>query len=53
MTYPGIPSDDELYDLDTDPSEMMNLARRPEWAARRAEMRQELERLLVQTSAPR
>jgi arylsulfatase A-like enzyme len=53
VTYPSDPSEVELYDLASDPTEMRNLAGRPEWAAAEAEMRQELERLLTQTGAPR
>ena len=51
VTYPGTPSDDELYDLATDPGETANLARRLEWASMRAEMRQQLDRLLTETGA--
>jgi len=53
VTYPQGPSDVELYDLTGDPNEMRNLAGRPEWAAAQAELRQELDRLLVETRAPR
>jgi N-acetylglucosamine-6-sulfatase len=53
VTYPRGPSDVELYDLVSDPTEMRNLAGRPEWAAAQADLRQELERLLVETAAPR
>jgi len=49
VTYPEAPADDELYDLLTDPSEMRNLAGRPEWEPARAELRQQLERLLRET----
>jgi N-acetylglucosamine-6-sulfatase len=52
VTYPGTPSDDELYDLVSDPREMTNLAGRPEWAPARAELRQQLDRLLAETGAP-
>ena len=51
VTYPALPSDDELYDLATDPTETVNLAHRLEWAAARAEMRQQLDRLLAETGA--
>jgi hypothetical protein len=51
VTYPGLPSDDELYDLTTDPGEIDNLAHRPEWAATRAALRQQLDRLLTETGA--
>jgi N-acetylglucosamine-6-sulfatase len=53
VTYPRGPSDVELYDLVNDPSEMRNLAGRPEWTAAQAELGQELDRLLAQTGAPR
>ena len=53
VTYPGDSAEVELYDLVTDPNEMANLAGRPEWAAAEAQLRQELERLLTQTGAPR
>jgi N-acetylglucosamine-6-sulfatase len=49
VTYPDRPDDDELYDLATDPSELTNLAERPEWEATRASLRQQLLRLLDQT----
>ena len=52
VTYPSRPSDLELYDLLTDPSEMRNLAGRPEWAAAQADLRQALERLIVETGVP-
>jgi len=52
VTYPSSPSEVELYDLLTDPNEMRNLAGRPEWAAAQADLRQALERLLVETGAP-
>jgi N-acetylglucosamine-6-sulfatase len=51
VTYPAMPSDDELYDLTVDPGEIVNLAHRPEWASRRATMRQQLDRLLTETGA--
>jgi N-acetylglucosamine-6-sulfatase len=53
VTYPASPSDVELYDLPTDPSEMTNLAGRPEWAGVQAELSQELERLRLATGAVR
>jgi len=53
VTYPSGPPDVELYDLLSDPREMRNLAGRPEWAAAQGEMRQELDRLLAETAAPR
>jgi hypothetical protein len=46
-----MPSDDELYDLTTDPGEMVNLAHRPEWAQTRAVLRQQLDHLLTETGA--
>jgi N-acetylglucosamine-6-sulfatase len=52
VTYPGGGGDDELYDLATDPTEMRNLAERPEWAPTRTDMREQLQRLLRQTGAP-
>jgi N-acetylglucosamine-6-sulfatase len=51
VTYPGRPSDIELYDLLSDPNEMRNLAGRPEWAAEQGDLRQRLDRLLVETGA--
>lgn len=42
---------DELYDLKTDPYEMKNLIRQPGSARTLAEMKQEMERLLKETSA--
>lgn len=51
VTYPGRPSDIELYDLLSDPNEMRNLAGRPEWAAEQVDLRQRLDRLLVETGA--
>jgi N-acetylglucosamine-6-sulfatase len=51
VTYAESPSEDELYDLARDPGEIVNLAHLPEWAAARTEMRQQLERLLVETGA--
>ena len=53
VTYPGSPSEVELYDLLSDPSEMKNLAGLPDWAAAQAALRQELDRLLAETGAPR
>lgn len=53
VTYPGSTSEEELYDLVNDPMEMRNLAGRPEWAAARLELRQQLDRLLTETGAPR
>jgi arylsulfatase A-like enzyme len=50
VSYPG-GGDDELYDLAADPTEMRNLAARPEWAATRTDMREQLQRLLQQTGA--
>ena len=51
VTYPGT-LDEELYDLASDPNEMKNLADLPEWVAARDDMRQQLNRLLLQTGAP-
>jgi N-acetylglucosamine-6-sulfatase len=51
VTYPGTPSDDELYDLTADPGEVVNLAHRPEWATTRTALRQQLDRLLTETGA--
>jgi N-acetylglucosamine-6-sulfatase len=51
VTYPSLPSDDELYDLTADPGEIVNLAHRPEWAATRTALRQQLDRLLTDTGA--
>jgi len=51
VTYPGMPSEDELYDLTADPGEIDNLARKPEWAATRTALRQQLDRLLTETGA--
>ena len=51
VTSPGTNAGEELYDLASDPTEMRNLAAAPEWAAARADLRQQLERLLQQTGA--
>jgi arylsulfatase A-like enzyme len=51
VTYPDSPSDEELYDLGSDPGELTNLAARAEWAGVRADLRQQLDRLLDQTGA--
>jgi arylsulfatase A-like enzyme len=51
VTYPGDPSEEELYDLGGDPIEMGNLSSKPEWATARAEMRTQLQRLLTETGA--
>jgi arylsulfatase A-like enzyme len=51
VVYPGSP-DEELYDLATDPSELQNLAFRPEWAPVHADLRRQLDLLLAQTGAP-
>jgi len=53
VTYPDRPSEVELYDLLTDPNELVNLAGRAEWAAAEADLRRELEHLLAETGAPR
>jgi N-acetylglucosamine-6-sulfatase len=50
VTYPGT-SDEELYDLQTDPYELQNLVFRPEWAAVHDDLRQQLDRLVAQTGA--
>jgi N-acetylglucosamine-6-sulfatase len=44
-------SDEELYDLGTDPLELSNLALRPEWASTKLALRAELDRLLSETGA--
>ena len=49
VRYPDIEDLDELYDLRNDPHEMRNLSRDPAHAARREEMRRELDRLLRET----
>ena len=41
---------DELYDLKSDPYEMKNLIKDPQAARALAEMKQEMERLLKETS---
>lgn len=51
VTYPGS-SDEELYDFTSDPYELQNLAGRPEWAAVRADLKQQLDNLIQQTGAP-
>jgi hypothetical protein len=53
VTYPTRPGDEELYDLATDPREVMNLAARPEWQGVRADLRRQLDRLLDETGTPR
>ena len=52
ITYPSLPADEqvvELYDLQSDPHELRNLARDKAHAAKLAEMRALLERLKKQT----
>jgi len=49
ITYPGLQDIDELYDLEQDPFELSNLALEPAARLQRAEMRQELQRLLRET----
>ena len=51
-SYPDIKDIEELYDLQTDPLEMHNLARNPEHAGTVKEMREELKRLKKETSYP-
>jgi N-acetylglucosamine-6-sulfatase len=52
VTYPAHPGEEELYDLVTDPHEMTNLAMRPEWSGARDALREQLNRLLVETGGP-
>jgi arylsulfatase A-like enzyme len=49
VTYPTLQDLDELYDLQTDPHEMTNLAADPAFAGKLAEMKAELERLKKET----
>jgi arylsulfatase A-like enzyme len=49
VRYPAIDDLDEMYDLQSDPHEMRNLACDPAFATKRAELRQELERLMKET----
>jgi N-acetylglucosamine-6-sulfatase len=51
VSYPDNPNDDELYDLAADPGELVNLAHHSDWAGARADLRLQLERLLVETGA--
>ena len=51
VVYPHS-SDEELYDLGSDPGEITNLAGRPEAQATRSALRQRLDRLLEETAAP-
>lgn len=48
LTYPAS-SEEELYDLATDPAEITNVAARPEFAAVRLQLQQQLNALLDQT----
>jgi arylsulfatase A-like enzyme len=50
VTYPTLQDLDELYDLQTDPNEMTNLAVDPAFAGKLAEMKAELERLKKETA---
>ncbi len=49
VTYPDIDDIDEMYDLETDPLEMTNLAEDPKYAAKRRELEGELDRLMKET----
>ena len=56
ITYPKINDIDEMYDLETDPHELTNLAENPAYADKKQELKAELERLLKETDyqeAPR
>jgi N-acetylglucosamine-6-sulfatase len=49
VTYPGLPDGEELYDLDRDPGELTSLASVPERGPVKAQLRDELARLLAST----
>jgi N-acetylglucosamine-6-sulfatase len=51
VTYPGLPDAEELYDIDRDPAELTSLAAVPERAAVKADLHDQLDRLLASTSA--
>jgi N-acetylglucosamine-6-sulfatase len=53
VTYPESPGEEEMYDLASDPHELRNLAREPEWAAARLQLERRLSRLVEETGAPR
>lgn len=53
VTYPTRPGEYELYDLAADSAEVGNVCDRPDWAARRAELQQRLDRMLAETAASR
>jgi arylsulfatase A-like enzyme len=52
VTYPGRGTEEELYDLDADPSEITSLSDAPAYASSRLGLRTELQRLLAATGAP-
>ena len=49
VRYPGIPDVEELYDLNLDPSELNNLAAATDHATVKADLRNQLNRLLAAT----
>jgi len=49
IRYPEIDDIEELYDLKTDPYELKNLAADPKHASTLAEMKKEMDRLMVET----
>jgi N-acetylglucosamine-6-sulfatase len=53
VTYPDSPGEEEMYDLASDPHELKNLAREPEWAGARLQLERRLSRLVDETGPSR